>query len=69
MRFMSSLTAPSTFFARYRIALGWPAVGMGSFMRIVEAPGIIRDTLMRVAGGALTPRPCGAPPLSGGHTP
>ena len=38
-------------FARYRIALGWPAVGMGSFMRIVEAPGIIRDTLMRVAGG------------------
>ncbi len=37
-------------FARYRIALGWPAVGMGTFMRIVEAPGIIRDTLLRVAG-------------------
>lgn len=37
-------------FARYRIALGWPAVGMGSFMRIVEAPGIIRDTLRAVAG-------------------
>lgn len=37
-------------FARYRIALGWPAVGMGSFMRIVEAPGIIRDTLKAVAG-------------------
>ncbi|MCU0841332.1 MAG: hypothetical protein MUC79_06385 [Thiobacillaceae bacterium] len=37
-------------FARYRIALGWPEVGMGTFMRIVEAPGIIRETLMRVAG-------------------
>ena len=37
-------------FARYRIALGWPAVGMGTFMRIVEAPGIIRDTLKTVAG-------------------
>ncbi len=37
-------------FARYRIALGWPDVGMGTFMRIVEAPGIIRETLMRVAG-------------------
>jgi hypothetical protein len=37
-------------FARYRIALGWPAVGMGTFMRIVEAPGIIRATLMQVAG-------------------
>lgn len=38
-------------FARYRIALGWPDVGMGTFMRIVETPGIIRDTLVRVAGG------------------
>lgn len=38
-------------FARFRIALGWPAVGMGSFMRIVEAPGIIQDTLTAVAGG------------------
>ena len=37
-------------FARYRIALGWPEVGMGTFMRIVEAPGIIRDTLRAVAG-------------------
>jgi hypothetical protein len=27
-------------------------VGMGSFMRIVEAPGIIRDTLTMVAGGS-----------------
>lgn len=37
-------------FARYRIALGWPEVGMGTFMRIVEVPGIIRDTLRAVAG-------------------
>ena len=42
----------SHLFARFRIALGWPNVGMGSFMRIVEAPGIIRDTLTVVAGGA-----------------
>ncbi len=39
-------------FARFRIALGWPEVGMGTFMRIVEAPGIIRDSLTIVAGGA-----------------
>lgn len=39
-------------FARYRIALGWPAVGMGQFMRIVEAPYIIQETLSQVAGGA-----------------
>jgi len=38
-------------FARFRIALGWPNVGMGSFMRIVEAPGIIHETLTEVAGG------------------
>jgi hypothetical protein len=38
-------------FARFRIALGWPNVGMGDFMRIVDAPAIIRDTLMAVAGG------------------
>ncbi len=42
----------SHLFARFRIALGWPIVGMGTFMRIVEAPGIIRDTLTVVAGGA-----------------
>ena len=39
-------------FARFRSALGWPNVGMGQFMRIVEAPGVIRDTLTVVAGGA-----------------
>lgn len=38
-------------FGRFRIALGWPDVGMGSFMRIVEAPAIIQDTLTAVAGG------------------
>ena len=37
-------------FARFRIALGWPEVGMGSFMRIVEAPAIIHATLSEVAG-------------------
>lgn len=42
----------SHLFARFRIALSWPNVGMGAFMRIVEAPGIIRDTLTVVAGGA-----------------
>ena len=41
----------SHLFARFRIALGWPEVGMGTFMRIVDAPGIIRDTLTSVAGG------------------
>jgi hypothetical protein len=39
-------------FARFRIALGWPSVGMGDFMRIVEAPGVIHDTLEVVAGGS-----------------
>jgi hypothetical protein len=38
-------------FARFRIALGWPAVGMGSFMRIVDAPNIILESLTEVAGG------------------
>jgi hypothetical protein len=38
-------------YARYRIALAWPALGMGQFMRIVNAPEAIRSTLTRVAGG------------------
>lgn len=38
------------FYARYRIALGWPALGMGQFMGIINAPSAIRDTLGRVAG-------------------
>lgn len=45
-------TKANHLFARYRIALGWPAVGMGQFMRIVEAPYIIQETLSQVAGGA-----------------
>jgi hypothetical protein len=39
-------------FGRYRIALGWPSLGMGTFMGIVNAPGIIQSTLGQVAGVA-----------------
>nr|MDP2192247.1 hypothetical protein [Rhodoferax sp.] len=39
-------------YARYRIALAWPALGMGQFMGIINAPEAIRATLTRVAGGA-----------------
>lgn len=39
-------------YARYRIALAWPALGMGQFMGIINAPDAIRATLVRVAGGA-----------------
>ena len=38
-------------YARYRIALAWPALGMGQFIGIVNAPEAIRTTLLRVAGG------------------
>lgn len=38
-------------YARYRIALAWPALGMGTFMGIINAPESIRSTLTRVAGG------------------
>lgn len=37
-------------YARYRIALAWPALGMGQFMGIVRAPDAIRDTMLRVSG-------------------
>jgi hypothetical protein len=37
-------------FARYRIALSWPSLGMGQFMGIVSAPGAIKETLGKVAG-------------------
>jgi hypothetical protein len=50
-------TKANHLFARYRIALGWPAVGMGQFMRIVEAPYIIQDTLAHVAGSAGAAKP------------
>lgn len=38
-------------YARYRIALAWPALGMGQFMGIMSTPEAIRSTLTRVAGG------------------
>lgn len=38
-------------YARYRIAVAWPALGMGQFMGIINAPEIVRTTLTRVAGG------------------
>lgn len=41
-------------YARYRIALAWPALGMGQFMGIINTPDAIRNTLSRVAGGAPT---------------
>jgi len=37
-------------YGRYRIALSWPALGMGQFMRIARAPDVIHDTLGRLAG-------------------
>jgi len=42
----------SALYARYRIALSWPALGMGQFMGIVRAPDAIHTTLGRVAGVA-----------------
>lgn len=36
-------------YARYRIALSWPALGMGQFMRIINAPQAIQDIMVRVA--------------------
>ena len=39
-------------YARYRIALAWPALGMGQFMGIINTPEAIRNTLTRVAGGS-----------------
>jgi len=38
-------------YGRYRIALGWPALGMGTFMGISDAPDIILEALTEVAGG------------------
>jgi len=39
-------------YARYRIALAWPALGMGQFMGIINVPESIRATLTGLAGGA-----------------
>lgn len=38
-------------YGRYRIALGWPKLGMGTFMSISDAPDQILETLTGVAGG------------------
>jgi hypothetical protein len=37
-------------FGRFRIALAFPDVGMGQFMRISSLPGVIQDTMSLVAG-------------------
>lgn len=38
-------------YGRYRIAVGWPALGMGAFMSISDAPDNILEALTDVAGG------------------
>jgi prevent-host-death family protein len=39
------------FYGRYRLALAFPDLSMGHFMRIVYAPEEIQGTLTKVAGG------------------
>lgn len=39
-------------YGRYRIALAWPALGMGQFMGIMRAPDLIHATMERLAGVA-----------------
>lgn len=41
----------SALYGRYRIALGWPNLGMGTFMKISDSPDEILETLTGVAGG------------------
>lgn len=36
---------------KFRIAMSFPDLGMGTFMKISNAPGAIRDALTKVAGG------------------
>lgn len=38
------------FYGRYRIALAWPALGMGQFMKIMQAPEAIHATMQRLSG-------------------
>jgi len=38
-------------YGRYRLALAWPNLGMGTFMGISDAPDEILETLTGVAGG------------------
>lgn len=37
---------------KYRIALHWPDLSMGTFMKIMSTPGDIEDALEAVATGA-----------------
>lgn len=41
-------------YARYRIALAWPALSMGSFMGIINAPEAIRSTMSHLATASST---------------
>lgn len=41
----------SALYGRYRLALGWPTLGMGTFMKISDSPDEILETLTGVAGG------------------
>jgi hypothetical protein len=38
-------------FGRYRIALAWPSLGMGTFMTISDVPDQIQETMAHLAGG------------------
>lgn len=38
-------------YGRYRIALSWPALGMGQFMTIARAPDLIHQTMEQLAAG------------------
>lgn len=38
-------------YGRYRIALSWPALGMGQFMGIARAPDLIHHTMEQLAAG------------------
>jgi hypothetical protein len=40
-------------YGRYRIALSWPGLGMGTFIGVREVPWLIRETLAAVAGAKL----------------
>lgn len=42
-----------TLHGRFRIALAWPELGMGTFMGIASAPGKVEDTMRRVAGSSV----------------
>ncbi len=41
----------SALYGRYRTALGWPDLGMGTFMTIVRHPDTTKEALEAVAGG------------------